>query len=399
MKIKAVSAKEFLNSRKEKTISVSIITKNGKRFSASSPTGKSTGKHEKKMYKKNLESDIKIIKQLSDYFSKEIIEKFDDLRRVEDIVDGHIGANTLFAFESAILKAMADEQKKHVWQLIKPKSDIKKFPRLVGNCIGGGKHSQISPNTGSRGNTKSTGKKPDFQEFLIIPELNSVKDSQTRNKEVKKSTEFSLKKQDKNFKTQKNDEDAWVTSLNEKEILDILKEFNIPLGIDIASSEFYKRGRYRYLNPRLERSPAEQLEYLSNLIKNYNLFYLEDPFHEDDFESFSQLLKKFPKKLIVGDDLTVTNLKRLKKAIQMKSINAIIVKPNQNGSLLEVKQVCELAKKNNIKIIFSHRSGETDEEILADLAFGFGADFFKCGITGRVREEKIKRLIEIEKKF
>ncbi|MBA7555058.1 Enolase [subsurface metagenome] len=101
----------------------------------------------------------------------------------------------------------------------------------------------------------------------------------------------------------------------------------------------------------------------------------------------------------MGDDLTVTNLKRLKKAIQMKSINAIIVKPNQNGSLLEVKQVCELAKKNNIKIIFSHRSGETDEEILADLAFGFGADFFKCGITGRVREEKIKRLIEIEESF
>jgi len=394
MKIKGVSAKEFLNSRKEKTISVSIITKNGKRFSATSPSGKSKGKHEKKMYKKNLESDIKIIKQLSDYFSKEIIEKFDDLRRVEDIVDGHIGANTLFAFESAILKAMADEQKKQVWQLIKPKSDIKKFPRLVGNCIGGGKHSQISPNTG---NTDSRGKKPDFQEFLIIPELNSVKDSQTRNKEVKKSTEFSLKKQDKNFKTQKNDEDAWVTSLNEKEILDILKEFNISLGIDIASSEFYKRGRYRYLNPRLERSPAEQLEYLSNLIKNYNLFYLEDPFHEDDFESFSQLLKKFPKKFIVGDDLTVTNLKRLKKAIQMKSINAIIVKPNQNGSLLEVKQVCELAKENNIKIIFSHRSGETDETILADLAFGFGADFFKCGITGKEREDKIKRLVEIEK--
>ena len=178
--------------------------------------------------------------------------------------------------------------------------------------------------------------------------------------------------------------------------MDILKEFNIPLGIDIASSEFYKRGRYHYLNPRLERSPEEQLEYISNLIENYNLFYLEDPFHEDDFESFSELLKKFPKKLVVGDDLTVTNLKRLKKAIQMKSINGIIVKPNQNGSLIEVKQVCELAKENNIKIIFSHRSGETDETILADLAFGFGADFFKCGITGKERGAKLKRLIEIE---
>jgi enolase len=87
----------------------------------------------------------------------------------------------------------------------------------------------------------------------------------------------------------------------------------------------------------------------------------------------------------------------LEKAIKMKSVNTIIVKPNQNGSLVEVKRVCELAKKNNIKIVFSHRSGETEEEILADLAFGFGADFFKCGIDGPEREVKIKRLIEIER--
>jgi len=87
----------------------------------------------------------------------------------------------------------------------------------------------------------------------------------------------------------------------------------------------------------------------------------------------------------------------LEKAIKLKSINAVIVKPNQNGSLIEVKRVCELAKKNNIKIVFSHRSGETNETILADLAFGFQADFFKCGITGKERELKIKRLIEIEK--
>ena len=115
------------------------------------------------------------------------------------------------------------------------------------------------------------------------------------------------------------------------------------------------------------------------------------------FSSFSKLLKKFPDRLIVGDDLIVTNSKRLKKAIEEKSVSAIIVKPNQCGSLLEVARVCELAKKNNIKIVFSHRSGETEENILADLAFGFQADFFKCGIDGKGREAKLKRLIEIEK--
>ena len=132
------------------------------------------------------------------------------------------------------------------------------------------------------------------------------------------------------------------------------------------------------------------------MINNTNLFYVEDPFDEEDFESFAKLKEVCKNALIVGDDLTVTNHKRLQKAINEKSINGIIVKPNQCGSLLEVKKVCELAKANKIKIIFSHRSGETKENILADLAYGFEADFLKCGITGIEREVKIKRLIEIE---
>ena len=127
------------------------------------------------------------------------------------------------------------------------------------------------------------------------------------------------------------------------------------------------------------------------------MLYIEDPFDEDDFESHAKLLKKFPNSLIVGDDLIVTSSKRLQKAIDLNAVNAIIVKPNQCGSLLEVKRVVELAKANNIKLVFSHRSGETDETILADLAFGFQADFSKCGTEGDIRVKKIERLIEIEK--
>jgi enolase len=206
-----------------------------------------------------------------------------------------------------------------------------------------------------------------------------------------------LLKEDKKFKGERNDEDAWAASLNEKEVLDILKKTKLPIGIDVASSTFYKRKHYDYKNPVFKRSEEEQFEYISNLIKNFNIYYIEDPFDENDFESFAKLLKKFPDRLIVGDDLTTTNSKRFEKAIKMKSISGIIVKPNQIGSLTEVKEVCELAKKNNIKIVFSHRSGETEETILADLAFGFQADFFKCGITGKEREVKIKRLVEIER--
>lgn len=390
MKIKGVDAKSVLDSRGEKTISVSINTNAGN-FSASAPNGKSKGKHEAKSYKKNLEKDIETIKEFSDYFSEECLEKFDDLKRVEDILEGHIGANTLFAFESAVLKAIASEQKIEVWELIidsshdfLAKATKPKMPRLVGNCVGGGKHS-------------FTAKKPDFQEFLLIPNLKSAKENFEKNKAVKKEVEEILKKTDEKFERKKNDENAWMTSLNEKEVLDALKKTKIQIGVDIAASSFFKRKKYTYLNPMLKRDSNEQFAYLSNLVKNFDLFYIEDPFDEEDFESFAKLLKKFPDRLIVGDDLTVTNYKRLEKAIEMKSINAIIVKPNQCGSLIKMKKVCELAKENKIKIVFSHRSGETEENILADLAFGFQADFFKCGIDGKEREAKLRRLIEIEK--
>lgn len=383
MKIRGVSAKAVLDSRKDKTILVSIKTDAGE-FSASSPSGKSTGKYEAKPYHASLEGDIKALKQLSDYFSSEIIEKFEDLRRVEDIVDRQIGANTLFAFESAILKALAKQEKKDIWELINP--NAKKCPRLVGNCIGGGEHSSI-------------GKKPDFQEFQLVPESKDVAKAWDISKEAKKKVKEILVKEDRKFGGERNDEDAWASSLNEKEVLDVLKKTRVPLGIDVAASTFYKRKNYNYKNPVFKRSGQEQFEYISNLIKNFDLFYIEDPFDENDFESFTKLLKRFPDRLIVGDDLTTTSPKRIEKAIKMKSISAIIIKPNQIGSLIEMKETIDIAKKNNIKLVFSHRSGETEETILADLAFGFGADFFKCGITGKEREAKIKRLIEIEREL
>jgi len=380
--INGVSAKEIFDSRKEKTIEITIKTKAGS-FSASSPSGKSTGKYEKKTYKKSLAEDVETINKFKEYFAQEIIDEFNDLKRIEDILEGNVGANTLFAFESAVLKALAKEKKKQVWELINPKS--KKMPRLVGNCIGGGKHSQT--------NTK----KPDFQEFLLISNKKTVKENYESNKSGKEKIQYALKDKDEKFSGKKNDENAWMTSLNDKEVLDVLDTLKIPMGVDIASSGFCKRKKYFYENPMLKRDTDEQFGYVANLIKNYQLLYIEDPFEEEDFESHAKLLKKFPESMIVGDDLIVTNHERLKKAIEMKAVNAIIVKPNQCGSLLEVKRVVEMAKENNIKIVFSHRSGETNETILADLAFGFQAEFFKGGINGDIRERKILRLIEIEK--
>ncbi len=395
MIIKGVKGRSIKDSRGDLTVEVSIDTNVGK-FTSSAPNGKSKGKHETKSYKKSLETDIDSLGKLSDYFSKEHLEKFEDLRRVEDIVKGHVGGNTQLALECATLKAIAKEQKKEIWKIIREAHDLlnkskapraNQIPRLVGNCIGGGLHSELV-----------SGKRPDFQEFLIIPKPNSAIEGFKINSEGKKLAEEFLKEKDSKFKSKKNDENAWMTSLNEKEVLEILKKTKIPLGLDIASSGFFKRKKYHYNNPPLDRTSDEQIMYVSNLIKNFPLIYVEDPFSEDDFISHAKLLKNSKEKcLIVGDDLTVTNYKRLEKAIELNAINSLIMKPNQNGSLIDVSRVVELAKKNKIKMIFSHRSGETMESILADFAFGFGADFIKCGITGPEREVKIKRLIEIEK--
>jgi len=379
--VKEVYAKSILDSRKEKTIEVHIKTNIGSFFS-SSPNGKSTGKNAVKVYKKNIEGDIKTLKKFSEYFSDEKIDKFDDLRRIEDILDGNVGANKFIAFEYAILKALAKEKKKEIWQLIN--SSAKKMPRLLGNCVGGGKHAHID-------------KKPDFQEFLLIPKTKTLKEAFELNKKIRERIKTSLKLKDKKFKGEISDEKAWQTSLNERQVLDIISEQGVDIGLDIAASSFYKRKKYNYKNPLLKRTAEEQFGYVSNLIKNFNIFYIEDGMDEEDFDGFGKLLKTFPNSLIVGDDLTVTTPKRLEKAIKEKSINGIIVKPNQIGSLIKVKQVVEMAKKNKIKIAFSHRSGETNESVLADLAFGFGADFFKCGIVGKERETKLKRLVEIER--
>ena len=175
MIIKEVGAETTLDSRKQKTILVKIKTNVGE-FSASAPNGKSRGKYEAKPYKKSLEGDIETLKKFKNYFSQEHIDKFEDLRRIEDISEKNMGANTLFALESAALKAVAKEQKKEIWQLINPKS--KKIPRLVGNCIGGGLHSG-----------KMMDKVSDFQEFLLIPISGSAEKNFETMKKIKEEVE------------------------------------------------------------------------------------------------------------------------------------------------------------------------------------------------------------------
>lgn len=379
MLIKKITARKIKDSRNEPTIEVSV---NGQK--ASSPSGKSTGKYETLPYHRSLKNSIKEINSLKIPFE---INSFQDLKKLESFIKrkfklkdaNKFGANALFALESAILKALAKSQNKQLWQVINPTA--KKIPIPVGNAIGGGLHSHNKD-------------APEFQEFLLIPLSPSIKQNVKTLNQIYKTLKRTIKAHSK------NDEGAWQTSLSNEEIFSILSKFkDIRIGVDVASSSFYKNAEYVYKNKSLNTNA--QINYIDFLIKAYNLFYIEDPFQENDFNSFSKLRKlinRNPKtSVLAGDDLTATHLSRLKKAISSNSINAMIIKPNQNGSLLELEKIFRLCKKHKIRTILSHRSGETLDPALADYAVAFQSDFIKTGISTKWRKVKLKRLIQIEK--
>ncbi|MEM4330851.1 MAG: hypothetical protein QW273_02485 [Candidatus Pacearchaeota archaeon] len=401
MLIKKTKVKIIKNSRKEKTIEVRIKTERGV-FSSSAPSGKSKGKNEVRDYNTHgIKHSVLLTKRfLEDFLNKNFyISSFEEIEKLEKLLKdfedkyGSLGGNAWYAIEGAFLKAAAKENNQELWKFIS-KKDNPSIPIPIGNAIGGGLH------------TKSH-KKPDFQEFLFIGTEKKISKAVSNNILAYYEARAFIRKKEKRLLIKRNDENAFVTSLSNQEVLEIMRDiakiFNLKIGIDVAASTFFDgKEFYDYKNKRYLRDKEEQIEYMLNLIKEYDLFYVEDPFHEEDFLSFSNLLYSVQKlkkdTLIVGDDLTVTNLERVKKAKKLNSINAVIIKPNQVGSILEVKKVVDFCKKNKIKIVFSHRSGETMDNILADYAVGFGADFIKTGIYGRERLIKLKRLIDIEEK-
>lgn len=394
MRIKEILADKVLDSRREETIRVYVKTSLGT-FSASSPSGKSTGIHEAAAFPKSVSESIKILKKNSEAIREIDFEKFNDLEKVEKIVfKSEIGADTLFALEASILKALAYEQKKELWQLINP--EARRFPKPVGNIIGGGMHTPLT-----------SGKKPDFQEFLIIPKMNNFADSVSVMRKAHEIVGERLKL--RGAKGILNDEGAWATSLTNEQAVMVLNEtreeiesqigIDMDIGIDVAASAFYAPDIYHYRNPEGFLASTEQINYISDLADKFEIFYIEDPVDEDDFENFKNFRVKNAGRMIVGDDLTVSSVPRFLKALKNRAIDAIILKPNQQGSLIEIKKLVYLAKKYNILTVMSHRSGETRDNTIADLAFGFQTDFIKTGVIGQERGAKLDRLIEIEKKL
>lgn len=386
MQVRKVGAKIVRDSRGENTISVWVKTPKGK-FVTISPVGKSTGKFEVKPYVRSLKNEIEYIGKLD--VSKLEINKFSDLKKVEKYVK--LGGDSLFALEASLLKALAKENESELWEFL---GGRRVRMGSVGNAVGGGKHSKGVKD-----------RKPDIQEFQFIAKSKSFKENVKINDHAYKMIGRLLKS------NRRNDEGAWETGVTNEEVLEAMrlvrnilrkKGVKVEIGLDIAANSFFKK-TYNYGNPGMILSREQQIQYVVSLIERFDLLYVEDGLEENDFKGFSEILKKVKKKnlkcLVVGDDLTTTNPVRLRRAIKNKSINAIIVKPNQIGSLLKVKEVVDLCKSKGIKTIISHRSGESLDSTIADLGVGFGVDFIKTGIYGKVRKAKLNRLKKIERKL
>ncbi len=268
----------------------------------------------------------------------------------------------------------------------------RKLPLPLGNVIGGGKHSR--------------GLGPDIQEFLVIP-LNppDIFTAVRANVEVHKRTLKHILKVDSSFTGGKNDEGAWTPRISSRTALKILKEvasevgrelgIEMGLGVDIAASSLWNGERYVYGNEGVERGPREQLEFVRKLVEEFDLVYVEDPFHEEDFQTFAELTDKYRDRLIVGDDLFVTNPKRIEEGGKLKAATGVIIKPDQIGTLLRAYQAVAVAKEYGMKPVVSHRSGDTEYRTLAHIAVGLGAEVIKTGIMGGERTAKLNELIRL----
>ncbi len=411
--ITKVHARQIFDSRGNPTIEVDLITKNGILGRAAVPSGASTGEHEAVEMRdggsnymgKGVQNAVKIV---NDVISKKLIglSVFDQtgIDKLMIELDGtenksKLGANSILGVSLSLAKAAANELGLPLYKYI---GDINSntLPVPMMNIINGGSHSD-APIA--------------FQEFMIIPS-----GAESFSHAMKMGTEIfhNLKKvlSKKKLSTSVGDEGGFAPKLKDTEdALDtILLAINnagykpgkdINIALDCASSEFFKNNKYDYSifegeNGKI-RSSIEQAEYLVQLASKYPIISIEDGMDENDWEGWKYLNKIGGKKLqLVGDDLFVTNVKRLSKGIEGEYANSILIKVNQIGTLTETIAAVEMAKKAGFTSVMSHRSGETEDNIIADLSVALNTGQIKTGSASRSdRMSKYNQLLRIEEEL
>ena len=403
-KISNITARQVFDSRGNPTIESEIYLEDGNKASAIVPSGASTGTHEafelrdienKKYLGKSV---FKAIEKVNGEISKELIG-FDteDQKKIDETLiklDGtkqkkRLGANAILSVSLASCKAAAHSKKIPLFKNI---GNEKTLPLPLMNIINGGAHANNSLR---------------IQEFMIRPDkAKSFKEALNICFLVIQKLKSLLS--NKKFSTNVGDEGGFAPTLSSNEeaielILEAIEKagFNagidISLCLDVAANALFKEKKYA-VNSSKFISSDKTIEYYLNLIKKYPIKSIEDPFFEDDWDAWINLTKLLDKDIqIVGDDLFVTNKERLLKGIKSEAANAILVKPNQIGTLTETMEVINLAQQNNYKTIISHRSGDSEDTFIADLAVATNSSQIKTGSLNRSeRVAKYNRLLRIE---
>lgn len=415
--IKSIHAYEIMDSRSYPTIEGRLTLDNGKVVTTSIPSGTSIGKHEALELRDQdpIRFDgfgvTKAVSYINDLIAPKLVGISPLKQRDIDTWlvkadntpnKSKLGANTILTISQLLAKAGAVDQGMSLFKYInklyeqdfKEKISIEKVPSPIFSMINGGKHANNNL---------------EFQEFHVIPSssLNFSKAYQIgvelfhelykvliyRNANTSVGVEGGYSP---NFST---NVDA-LEVLNETIIQKGLKPgMDIFLGMDIATSNFYKNDKYEIKDKPHPLKRDEYIEFMKNLIAHYSILILEDPLYEDDFEGWKKFSATLPEQIyLVGDDLITTNKDRLLKAVKEELCTTVLIKPNQIGTITETLEVVDISRKNNFNYIVSHRSGETNDDFIADFAVGIQADFVKFGAPSRgERVAKYNRLWQIER--
>jgi enolase len=407
MNIKDIYAREILDSRGNPTVECEVTLANGAMGIASVPSGASTGSREALELRDNDpqryhgKGVLHAVSNINDVIKPALMGKPCEQVKIDaelNRLDGtefktKLGANAILAVSLACLKAGAKANNKELFEYVSNGKVAMPIPMM--NIINGGKHADSGL---------------DIQEFMIVPAVHTFKERLRAGSEIFHTLKGMLTK----FKlsTSVGDEGGFAPKLKKNEdaiklIVEAIKESgyvpgkDVYIAIDAAASSMYDEKTKMYHLDGKEVTADELMKYYLGLLANYPIISIEDPFMEDDFESLAVLTKLVRNRImLVGDDYFVTNSKFLQKGIDMQAGNAILLKANQIGTITEMIDTIVLAKKNNYKMVISHRSGETDDTFIADLAVGLGIPYIKSGSLSRgERIVKYNRLLRIEEKI
>ena len=398
-KITSIEGRVLFNSRGSKTIEVDIKSDNKFMGRVCAPSGASVGKYEATSFPNGgPEESLKILTQNSQKFigldSSDLKTIHSTLKSLDNTNNySVIGGALAFAVTIASMESASKSLEQPLFKTLSQDSDVK-CPFPLGNILGGGAHA--GPGT------------PDIQEILICATgSKTIEDAIETNLAVHKELRKVLEKEDPNFTNGRGDEGGWAPKLENQKALEVSVKAcenlgftlgkEVSLGVDFASSTQWneEKGKYLYDRSGFENSTGEQIDFAANIIDKFKLIYAEDAVHEEAFDDMAELTAKFPNTLVTGDDLTVTSKDILTKAIDVKACNAAILKVNQAGSLFDALEFADVANQNNIKLITSHRSGESTDSQISHIGIATKSKMLKVGVVGGERVAKLNELLRL----